>query len=95
MLGAVGDFFGVVGVRIRIFEHAGEKFRAEHACNGRVDRGFGDFAGFHLVDERAVASGEREFDVDAGFERHARGVFLIRDDVMNGAEFVAGRNSRT
>ena len=29
-----------------------------------------------------------KLDIDAGFERDARGFFLIRDDVMDGAEFL-------
>ena len=38
MFGAVGDFFGVGGIDIGIIEKAGEKFCAEHARDGAIDR---------------------------------------------------------
>src|SRR3984957_5248279 len=79
----VGDCFGVGGIDIGIVEKSGQEFFAGMGCYGAIDRGFGDFALLHLVDQRGVGIREGELDVDAGVQCESRGGFLGADDVVN------------
>ena len=87
MLGIVGDFFGVGGVHEGIIEKAGEEFHAEKASDGAVNLRFGDLALMNRLDKAGIGGEEREFDIHAGIEGKAGGGGIVRNEVMDGAEF--------
>lgn len=86
VLRAVGDFFGESGIDVWIVEEAEQEFRTEDAGDGAIDEGFRDFAVADLLRKGEIGSGERELDIDAGFDGHASGDFVVGGNMVESDE---------
>ncbi len=67
-LGVAGDLFGVLGVRIRLFEQAGEKLQAQHVGDRSVDVRLLDATFGERLRQQREALAVRQIGRDAGFQ---------------------------
>src|SRR3974390_3906666 len=77
VLGAVGDFLGIVGIDERILEQGQAEVGGEDAGDRAVEVGFGNGSLFHLPAQGLVDGAVGEVVIDPGRESEARGFGIV------------------
>src|SRR5690348_9715221 len=79
----VGDSLRIRGINIGIVEESQAEFGGENTRDRAIQLALRNAAVFHLLEDRAKYRAVREIVVHASSERLARGVGLIRSDVVD------------
>ena len=74
MLGAVGDFLRIIGIDVRILKQVRQKLRSQHASDAAISASE-TFPSFTCSSRLGYAA-ERQFHLDARFERQFAGLFV-------------------